>query len=61
MICLEKIKIIIIITIEIFLAIFKCADNHGCSHTCGKINSVDTCSCPSGMELDSTNKTCVGK
>uniref|UniRef100_K1QGK1 Fibrillin-2 n=1 Tax=Magallana gigas TaxID=29159 RepID=K1QGK1_MAGGI len=40
-------------------SIFKCADNHGCSHTCGKINSVDTCSCPSGMELDSTNKTCV--
>jgi hypothetical protein len=41
-------------------AIFQCEANHGCSHTCGRVNGVDTCSCPTGMVLDNTNKTCVG-
>lgn len=45
----------------ILAAIHQCASNHGCSHTCGKIGGVDTCSCPAGYELDGTNKKCVGK
>lgn len=43
-----------------FSAIYQCASNHGCSHTCGKINGVDTCSCPKGYHVDSTGKNCTG-
>lgn len=46
----------------LILAIFQCASNHGCNYTCGKINNVDTCSCPTGYQLDlSDNRTCIGK
>ncbi|KAK3103588.1 hypothetical protein FSP39_020372 [Pinctada imbricata] len=37
---------------------FKCAAGHNCSHTCGKINNVDTCQCPTGYQVGSDGKTC---
>ncbi|KAL5013300.1 hypothetical protein ScPMuIL_007570 [Solemya velum] len=37
----------------------ECDKNHGCSHTCGKIEAVDTCLCPRGMKLTSDTKNCT--
>ena len=36
-------------------------DNGGCSHNCINLDGTYICSCPTGYELDSTRKNCVGK
>ena len=33
----------------------------GCSHNCINLDGTYICSCPTGNELDSTRKNCVGK
>ncbi|OWF55878.1 Fibrillin-3 [Mizuhopecten yessoensis] len=40
-------------------SLYQCSDNHGCSYRCGMINSVETCLCEAGYQLDAaTNKIC---
>jgi len=36
-------------------------NNGGCSHNCINLDATYICTCPTGYELDSTRKNCVGK
>ena len=54
------IKPVCYLTYCIISAKYKCGAN-SCSYLCNRINGTDTCSCPSGYQLDSTGIQCQGK
>ena len=58
----EEFTVVIVLrTFLLMAADVPCADNSGCSHSCGVIDGMEQCFCPTGFVLNRfDSQACIG-